>query len=101
MNFLMKEKLKYTDLAETLINHIQIEKMKQIFIKKGLCDKDAFNFQKKLLRFDSLVGLKAYQGKMSSSDISKILKSPMKEKKESNKLNRQDKNSSLICLKEK
>ena len=100
MNFLMKEKLKYTDLAETLINHIQIEKMKQIFIKKGLCDKDTFNFQKKLLRFDSLVGLKAYQGKISSSDISKILKSPMKEKKESNKMNRHDKNSSLMCLKE-
>ena len=102
MNFLMKEKLKYTDLAETLKNHIQIEKIKQILIKKGLCDKDTFNFQKKLLRFDSLVGLKAYQGKISNNDIEIIQKSPMKEKKEMNKINlRQDKNSSIICLKEK
>ena len=102
MNFLMKEKLKYTDLAETLKNHIQIEKIKQIFIKKGLCDKDTFNFHKKLLRFDSLVGLKAYQGKISNNDIEIIQKSPMKEKKEMNKINlRQDKNSSIICLKEK
>ena len=101
MNFLMKEKLKYTDLAETLKNHIQIEKIKQIFIKKGLCDKDTFNFQKKLLRFDSLVGLKAYQGKISNNDIEIIQKSPMKEKKEMKINLRQDKNSSIICLKEK
>ena len=103
MKFLMKEKIKYTDLAETLKNYIQIEKMKQIFIKKGLCDKDTFNFQKKLLRFDSLVGLKAYQGKISNNDIDKIQISPMKDKKNINKTNSHhkiDKNSSLIFLKE-
>ena len=103
MKFLMKEKIKYTDLAETLKNYIQIEKMKQIFIKKGLCDKDTFNFHKKLLRFDSLVGLKAYQGKISNNDIDKIQISPMKDKKNINKTNSHhkiDKNSSLIFLKE-
>jgi len=102
MKFLMKEKIKYTDLAETLKNYIQIEKMKQIFIKKGLCDKDTFNFHKKLLRFDSLVGLKAYQGKISNNDIDKIQISPMKDKKNINKTNSHhkiDKNSSLIFLK--
>ena len=103
MKFLMKEKIKYTDLAETLKNYIQIEKMKQIFIKKGLCDKDTFNFHKKLLRFDSLVGLKAYQGKISNNDIDKIQISPMKDKKNINKTNSHhkiDKNSSFIFLKE-
>lgn len=67
MNFLMKQKRKYTDLAESLKIYIVTEKIKELIISRGLADSDLFTFQKKLLRYDSNVGLRAYEGKINST----------------------------------
>ena len=49
MNFLMKQKRKYTDLAESLKIYIVTEKIKELIISRGLADSSLFTFQKKLL----------------------------------------------------
>ena len=67
MNFLMKEKRKYTDLAESLKIYLDMEKIKELIIEKGICDSDLFIFQKKLLRYDTKKGLRAYKGKMTTN----------------------------------
>ncbi len=67
MNFLMKQKRKYTDLAESLKIYIVTEKIKELIISKGLAEPDNFTFQKKLLRYDSNYGLRAYEGKINTT----------------------------------
>ena len=78
MNFLMKQKRKYTDLAESLKIYIVTEKIKELIIAKGLAEEENFTFQKKLLRYDSNFGLRAYEGKINTT----IYKTPalLKEK---------------------
>ena len=67
MEFLMKEKRKYTDLAESLKIYLLTEKIKDLIIQKGIADNNYFTFHKKLLRYDSKYGLRAYEGKMTST----------------------------------
>ena len=67
MNFLMKEKRRYTDLSESLKFFLSIEKIKEIIINKGIADEDNFTFHKKLLRYDSHFHLKSYEGKLTST----------------------------------
>ena len=78
MNYLMKQKRKYTDLAESLKIYIVTEKIKELIIAKGLAEEENFTFQKKLLRYDSNFGLRAYEGKINTT----IYKTPalLKEK---------------------
>ncbi len=97
MYFLLKEKMKFTDLSQSLQIHIQIEKIIEIIIKKGLGKYESFIFQKKLLRYDSIYGLRAYQGKKVTKDTEKSKLSP-KEKKNNNNhkiMKKIEKNSSL------
>ena len=67
MNFLMKEKRRYTDLSESLKIFLFTEKIKEIIINKGIAEENNFSFHKKLLRYDSHFGLKSYEGKMTST----------------------------------
>ncbi len=67
MNFLMKEKRRYTDLSESLKIFLFTEKIKEIIINKGIADENNFSFHKKLLRYDSHFCLKSYEGKMTST----------------------------------
>ena len=67
MDFLMKEKRRYTDLSESLKIFLSTEKIKDIIINKGIADEDNFIFHKKLLRYDSHFRLKSYEGKMTST----------------------------------
>ena len=100
MYFLLKEKMKFTDLSQTLQIHIQIEKIIEIIIKKGLGKYESFIFQKKLLRYDSIYGLRAYQGKKVTKDTEKSKLSP-KEKKNNNNnkiMKKLEKNSSLTIF---
>ena len=100
MYFLLKEKMKFTDLSQTLQIHIQIEKIIETIIKKGLGKYESFIFQKKLLRYDSVYGLRAYKGKKVSKDTEKSKLSP-KEKKNNNNnkiMKKIEKNSSLTIF---
>ncbi len=67
MNFLMKEKRRYTDLSESLKIFLFTEKIKEIIINKGIADENNFSFHKKLLRYDSHFCLKSNEGKMTST----------------------------------
>ena len=103
MDFLMKEKLKYTDLAESLKIYIQFDKMKDILIKKGLGHTDSFIFTKKILRYDSAHGLEPSQMRKNIKNSPKKKKSPFIEIKsmksfKNNKIKKYEKNSSLSAI---
>ena len=103
MDFLMKEKLKYTDLAESLKIYIQFDKMKDILIKKGLGHTDSFIFTKKILRYDSAHGLEHSQVRKNIKNLPKKKKSPFIEIKsmksfKNNKIKKYEKNSSLSAI---
>ena len=103
LNFLIKEKMKFTDLSDSLKILIQTEKIKEIIIKKGLGKYENFVFHKKVLRYDG--GLRTNKSKNLLKNIEKLNipnegNKSIKEKKnmKNNQSKKTEKNSSLIIF---
>ena len=102
MDFLMKEKMKYTDLAESLKIHFQFDKIKDILVKKGLGHYDSFLFTKKILRYDSALGSPLHNKKNSKQYVRKK-KSPFLEIKslksfKTHRIKKCEKNASISAI---
>ena len=102
MEFLMKEKMKYTDLAESLKIYIQFDKMKDILIKKGLGHNDSFIFTRKILRYHSSLG-EPLQERKNNKHVERKKKSPFIEIKslksfKNNKIKKYEKNQSISAI---